>query len=127
MRLKTMHKDSHSLDDCVGHPADWRPHAPMVAPVPAEPTGVPLAATPESAPVAASREEKAPEMELPRESAIENPLGRAPAMSGSAFGGYGELTLNAPSNAPSVVDMRRLVYSSATISPIASVSTRNSR
>jgi hypothetical protein len=51
----------------------------------------------------------APETELPRESAIENPLGRAPAISGSAFGGYGELTLNAPSNAPSVVDMRRLV------------------
>jgi hypothetical protein len=50
-----------------------------------------------------------PETELPRESAIENPLGRAPTISGSAFGGYGELTLNVPSNAPGVVDLRRLV------------------
>jgi hypothetical protein len=50
-----------------------------------------------------------PETALPRETPIENPLGRAPAISGSAFGGYGELTLNAPANAPSIVDMRRLV------------------
>jgi len=50
-----------------------------------------------------------PQTALPRETAIENPLGRAGAISGSAFGGYGELTLNAPSNGPSVVDMRRLV------------------
>jgi hypothetical protein len=66
-------------------------------------------ATPEPLAVAASREGKAPELELPRESAIENALGRTPAISGSAFGGYGELTLNDPSNAPGVVDMRRFV------------------
>jgi len=47
--------------------------------------------------------------ELPRETAIENPLGRAPAITGSAFGGYGELTLNIPGNAPGVVDLRRFV------------------
>ena len=81
-------------------------------PVPGEPpaasTTLP-APTPEKPPVAVLGEEKAPETELPRESAIENPLGRAPTMSGSAFGGYGELTLNVPSNAPGVVDLRRLV------------------
>jgi hypothetical protein len=40
---------------------------------------------------------------LPRETPIENPLGREPAMTGTAVGGYGELTLNAPSNGPAVV------------------------
>ena len=50
-----------------------------------------------------------PETALPRETAIENPLGSAPAVAGSAFGGYGELTLNAPSNAPAVIDLRRFV------------------
>jgi hypothetical protein len=46
---------------------------------------------------------------LPRETPIENPLGREPAISGTAVGGYGELTLNAPSNGPAIVDMRRFV------------------
>ena len=68
---------------------------------------------PSSAPAqtlrAAAHEEMPSETELPRESAVENPLGRAPAISGSAFGGYGELTLNVPSNGPGVVDLRRLV------------------
>jgi hypothetical protein len=50
-----------------------------------------------------------PQTALPRETAVENALGRTGAMSGSAFGGYGELTLNAPANGPSVVDMRRFV------------------
>jgi hypothetical protein len=93
-------------------PAQAEPPAAATAALPAqaEPPAVTVpAATLEQPPVAAMHGEKAPEMELPRESAIENPLGRAPAISGSAFGGYGELTLNAPSNAPSVVDMRRLV------------------
>jgi hypothetical protein len=61
-----------------------------------------------SAPADAAQPDQ-PQTALPRESAIENPLGRAGAISGSAFGGYGELTLNAPANGPSVVDMRRLV------------------
>ncbi len=52
---------------------------------------------------------KEPKTELPRETAIENALGPGPAMSGNAFGGYGELTLNAPTNAPGVVDLRRFV------------------
>jgi hypothetical protein len=45
---------------------------------------------------------------LPRESAVENPLSGASAH-GSAFGGYGEITLNAPSNADAVIDFRRFV------------------
>src|SRR6185295_8929727 len=39
-----------------------------------------------------------PAMGLPRESPIENPLGRAPVLSGTAIGGYGELTLTVPGN-----------------------------
>jgi hypothetical protein len=50
-----------------------------------------------------------PKTDLPRETAVENPLGRAPTIAGSALGGYGELTLNVPSNGPGVVDLRRLV------------------
>jgi hypothetical protein len=61
-----------------------------------------------SAPADAAQPDQ-PQTALPRETAIENPLGRAGAISGSAFGGYGELTLNAPAHGPSVVDMRRLV------------------
>ena len=68
----------------------------------------------------------APETDLPRESAIENPLGRRPAITGSAFGGYGEITLNAPSNAPSVVDFRRLVLFFGTTSATGSGSTPKS-
>jgi hypothetical protein len=49
-----------------------------------------------------------PKIDLPRESQIEVPLDQ-PAMSGTAVGGYGELTVNAPSNGDPVVDMRRLV------------------
>jgi hypothetical protein len=49
-----------------------------------------------------------PVTDLPRETPIENSLGRTRA-SGSAIGGYGELILNAPSNGPSVVDLRRVV------------------
>jgi hypothetical protein len=46
--------------------------------------------------------------QLPRENQIEVPLDQD-AMTGTALGGYGELTVNAPSNGPAVVDMRRLV------------------
>jgi hypothetical protein len=46
---------------------------------------------------------------LPRETMIETPLGRGPIMQGSAFGGYGELTLNKVQGTPGVVDLRRLV------------------
>ncbi len=49
-----------------------------------------------------------PDTDLPRETPIENSLGR-PRSTGSALGGYGELILNAPSNGPSVVDLRRVV------------------
>ncbi len=54
-----------------------------------------------------------PQMALPRETAIENPLRQEPAaaagIAATAIGGYGELTLNAPAIGPSVVDLRRLV------------------
>ena len=50
-----------------------------------------------------------PYLQLQRETQIEVPL-EQPGTSGStAIGGYGELTFNAPSNGPDVVDMRRLV------------------
>ena len=80
-----------------------------------EPNGA-AAQPPEPAPSAdvaqtppAASEDLSPQTDLPRETAIENPLGRAGGIAGSAFGGYGELTLNVPSNAPGVVDLRRLV------------------
>ena len=50
-----------------------------------------------------------PQTPLPRETAIENPLGRSEPISGNAFGGYGELTYNAPAGRPSIVDLRRFV------------------
>lgn len=50
-----------------------------------------------------------PILQLPRENQIEVPLNQAPPPVSTAIGGYGELTLNAPSNGPNVVDMRRLV------------------
>ena len=61
-----------------------------------------------SAPADAARPDQ-PQTGLPRETPVENALARGTAMSGSAFGGYGELTFNAPANGPSVVDMRRFV------------------
>src|SRR5262249_28508937 len=69
--------------DAGSAPADAPP------PLPSEPTGKPLTA-------------------LPRETMIENALGARP-ITGSAFGGYGEITLNAPSNGDAVVDFRRFV------------------
>jgi hypothetical protein len=75
-----------------------------------EPASAPAdAPAPKNAPPAADRDKQAPETSLPRESAIENSLGRSGAIAGSAIGGYGELTLNAPTNAPGVIDMRRFV------------------
>jgi hypothetical protein len=62
--------------------------------------------------VAPEQEQQHPQTNLPRETPIENPLGAAPAMLGSAIGGYGELTLNAPlgdSPGNAVIDLRRLV------------------
>jgi hypothetical protein len=50
-----------------------------------------------------------PSLALPRETAIENPLGRAPAIEGSAFGGYGEITFNKLEGTPGVIDLRRFV------------------
>ena len=58
---------------------------------------------------AALAQEVPPQTTLPRESEIEVPLGAPRPSSGSAFGGYGELTLFVPAGAPSVVDLRRLV------------------
>src|SRR5205823_3467582 len=50
-----------------------------------------------------------PATSLPRETPVENPLGREPAVTGTAIGGYGELTLNAPARGPAIVDLRRFV------------------
>lgn len=51
-----------------------------------------------------------PLLQLQRESQIEVPLYEPPPPgSSTAIGGYGELTFNAPSNRPNVVDMRRIV------------------
>lgn len=50
-----------------------------------------------------------PALQLPRESQIEVPLEQTASSSSTAIGGYGELTFNAPSNAPDVIDLRRLV------------------
>ena len=48
-------------------------------------------------------------LQLPRETQIENPLSGAQSASSTALGGYGELTVNSPSNGPTIVDLRRLV------------------
>lgn len=48
-----------------------------------------------------------PLTDLPRESQVESALTHA--ITGSAFGGYGEITLNAPSNGEAVIDFRRFV------------------
>jgi hypothetical protein len=75
----------------------------------------PTAATPASPPAAPGpaielpSERDMPSVDLPRESAIENPLRQVAAASPTAIGGYGELTLNAPSNGPAIVDLRRVV------------------
>jgi hypothetical protein len=58
---------------------------------------------------------EAPVTELPRETPVENALGGAGRLQGSAFGGYGELTLNIPGkyildpSQDAVVDLRRFV------------------
>jgi hypothetical protein len=52
----------------------------------------------------------APATALPRETPVGSALSpQAAALSGTAVGGYGELTLNAPGNGPAVVDLRRVV------------------
>jgi hypothetical protein len=53
--------------------------------------------------------DKEPHPSLPRETPIETPLGGGPVLKGSAFGGYGEITLNARSDQAAVVDLRRFV------------------
>jgi len=83
------------------------PVAPAAPATPAAPADPPVQSAPADVPVSAPAD--VPLTELPRETAIENPLGRSSAISSSAFGGYGEITLNAPNNANSVVDFRRFV------------------
>ena len=69
---------------------------------------VPQAPAPPPAPLGA-RGGQSFSTELPRETPIENALGRTQSLGGSAFGGYGELTLNAPGNGEAVIDLRRVV------------------
>jgi hypothetical protein len=80
------------------------------SPPPSAPGATPLAPAPGAGPIVDLPPERdMPSTSLPRETAIENPLGGAPVLSGTAVGGYGELTLNAPSVGPAVVDLRRFV------------------
>jgi hypothetical protein len=88
--------------------------APQLAMAQGAPPPVPPAAItpPPAAPgpaIELPSERDMPSMDLPRESAIENPLRQVAAASPTAIGGYGELTLNAPSNGPAIVDLRRVV------------------
>src|SRR5579863_6020032 len=94
------------------------PGAPPVAPQAAAPVVLPPpAAPPATAPpepqgpvIELPSERDMPQMTLPRETAIENPLRQQlSTTSATALGGYGELTLNAPAIGPSVIDLRRLV------------------
>jgi len=88
----------------LARPAAAQPttrEAPASAPADAPVSGN---ATPTSGP-----DKQAPETSLPRESAIENSLNRSGAITGTSIGGYGELTLNVPTNASGVIDMRRFV------------------
>src|SRR4051812_11602256 len=64
-----------------------------VPPVPRVPPTAPAPTAPSPPP---PPQPLMPLTELPRETAIETPLSRAPAMQGSAFGGYGELILTVP-------------------------------
>jgi len=94
--------------------------APGAPPRAEPPVVLPPSATPLVAPPAAASEQQGPaidvpserdmpQMTLPRETAIENPLRQQSSASATAIGGYGELTLNAPAIGPSVIDLRRLV------------------
>jgi hypothetical protein len=95
------------------------PAAPLVAPGPVvelPPAFPPLAAPPAAMPepqgpvIELPSERDMPQMTLPRETAIENPLRQqSSTASATAIGGYGELTLNAPAIGPSIIDLRRLV------------------
>ncbi len=85
-------------------PVDPKPVAASTAPSGAQQS---TSVSPEEAP-RTPMSDLTPPTELARESPVENAIGR-PATSGSSFGGYGELTLNVPSNAPGVVDLRRVV------------------
>ena len=93
----------------VQPPASPPPAAPLPPPPPAGVPALPPAGAPGGPAMDLPPERDMPSTALPRETAIENPLGREPAVSGTAVGGYGELTLNAPSNAPAIIDMRRFV------------------
>ncbi len=78
-------------------------------PPPTEPAPPAAIAVPPGPAMDLPPERDMPVTALPRETPIENPLGGAPAATGTAVGGYGELTLNAPSNGPAIVDLRRFV------------------
>ncbi len=81
-----------------------------------DPTPSPRAETPAPAPIVSAPADgpepatsRPTSLALPRESAIETPLSGTSAIVGSAFGGYGEITLNVPAGKEAVVDFRRFV------------------
>lgn len=89
----------------AGPAAAEEPPRPPQPPV----TSAPADAEPQQAvPKAPPTDKQATGTSLPRETAIENALS-SQGFGGSAIGGYGELTLNAPTNGPGVIDMRRFV------------------
>jgi hypothetical protein len=81
----------------------------LPAPPPAAPPAAAAPPEPQGPVIELPSERDMPQMTLPRETAIENPLRQASSASATAIGGYGELTLNAPAIGPSVIDLRRLV------------------
>jgi len=105
----------------VPAPPPAAPPAPAASPVPPgpvvefpvleppPPAAPPAGPEPQGPAIELPSERDMPQMTLPRETAIENPLRRQSAVSETAIGGYGELTLNAPAIGPSVIDLRRLV------------------
>ena len=84
------------------------PASAQVVPTPA-PAGAASAPAATGPAIELPSERDMPSTELPRESAIENPLRQASSASATAVGGYGELTLNAPADGPAIVDLRRVV------------------
>lgn len=107
MPLKTVLKFISTMALLVGLEPIASAEAP---PTREEGTSAPAPAGADAGPVLElPAESDMPAMTLPRESAVENPIRQLSAPSATAIGGYGELTLNAPAVAPSVVDLRRLV------------------
>ena len=98
---------AHAQPDPTAPPPASTESSPPAATEPS-PAQLPPAAPPVPL-VSAPADGPTPGLALPRESAIETPLSGTSGIVGSAFGGYGELTLNLPARGESIVDFRRFV------------------